>query len=67
MSEVINIPKELWHSTILVKDRIKFIEGLKMGKLLEFYPISEINKQSMETVFKNWQQIRVGLNCILPY
>jgi hypothetical protein len=67
MDYIVNIPKELWHTTILVKDRVRFVEGLKKGQLLEFYKVGEVNKKSLETVFKNWHQIRIGLNCILPY
>ena len=67
MSGVIQIPKELWHSTILVKNRVRFLECLKKGQLLEYYRVDEVNKKSMETVFKDWHQIRIGLNCILPY
>jgi hypothetical protein len=67
MSEVINIPKELWHCTILVKNRVRFLECLRKGQLLEYYKVDEVKKKSMETVFKDWHQIRIGLNCILPY
>jgi len=67
MNEIINIPRELWFCTILVKDRIRFIEGLKKGQLLEYYKVSEVNRKSAETVLKNWHQIRIGLNCLLPY
>lgn len=45
MSEVINIPKELWHSTILVKNRVRFLECLRKGQLLEYYKVDEVNKR----------------------
>jgi hypothetical protein len=67
MNEVINIPKDLWYSSILVKNRVKFIEGLKQGKVGEYYKVSEVSRKSMDSVFKNWHLIRIGLNCILPY
>lgn len=67
MNEVINIPKDLWFSTIFVKNRINFVDNLKKGKLSEYYKVEEINQKSLETVFKDWHQIRIGLNCILPY
>ena len=67
MGEVIHIPMELWHCTILVKSRITFIENLKKGNLIEYYKVDEVNKKNMETVFKDWHLIRIGLNCILPY
>ena len=39
----------------------------KKGNLIEYYKVDEVNKKSLETVFKDWHLIRIGLNCILPY
>lgn len=64
---LINIPREFWHRTIIVKSRENFINSLKKGKIGEFYFVSQIPPQTLNTTYKKWQTIRFGLNCILSY
>ena len=67
MHELIQIPPHLWKKSILVKNRVRFIEYLQKGQIMEFYFVDEIDKKSLDTVFAKWHLIRFGLNCILNY
>ena len=66
MKGVLNVPQVLWHKTIWVRDREKFLAALNNGYILEYKEINHCSRnENLLFPFQGWRQIKFGLNCIL--
>jgi hypothetical protein len=73
--EALNIPENLWHSTLLVESKRKFTRHLqdpqKTGCIYFFLSpekegIKPLKKEDVERLLRlGYQQVKIGLNCII--
>ena len=72
--EALNIPENLWHSTLLVESKRKFEKHLRDPQktmCIYFYLSSQngkeiIKKEEVDRLLRlGYQQVKIGLNCII--